>query len=72
MPWCKTAVTPGALEMELLQPCSKPSMSIYIYIYVNNRGLVSPYRRLSYMRVSLAAYREPVGSYNRLLDWRRY
>ena len=62
---CKTALTPVRCKWSY---CSLALSHRCPYIYVNNCGLVTPYRRLSHMRVSLAACREPAGSYNRLLQ----
>ena len=60
MAWCKTAVTPVCWKWSY---CSLALSHRCPYIYVNNCGLVTPYRRLSHMRVSLAACRKPAGSY---------
>ena len=55
-----------ALDMEWLQPCTMPSIAVYIY--VTKCGLATPCIRLSQMRAPLAACRKQAGCYNRVLE----
>ena len=65
MAWCKTAVAPVCWKWNY---CSFAPIHRYPFTYVNDCGLVTPYRRFSHKRVPLVAWGEQTGSYKRLLE----